>query len=210
MAMTTERQAQGDRVRSSSRNILVILGHPDKDSFCSALAAAYSQSARASGAAVRELWLGELQFDPTLWHGYHHIQPLEPDLVRAQDDIVWANHLVFVYPNWWGSMPALMKGFFDRAFLPGFAFKYHKQDPFWDRLLAGRSAHLIVTMDTPAWYYRWMFKMPGHQQMKRTILEFCGIKPIKITEIAPVRGSTPAQRSRWLAKIQKLATQSIR
>jgi putative NADPH-quinone reductase len=131
---------------------------------------------------------------------------LESDLVQAQEDILWANHLVFVYPNWWGTMPALLKGFLDRVLLPGFAFKYHRDDPFWDRLLTGRTAHLIVTMDTPPWYYRWFFKMPGHQQMRRTVLEFCGIKPVKITEIGPVKGSSEKKRTQWIAHVEQLAT----
>ncbi len=204
--MTARQTTFRDRIPQVSRNVLVILGHPDRQSFCAALAEAYIQGATAAGQAVRTLDVGELQFDPVLRHGYQQVQPLEPDLVQAQEDIRWANHLVFVYPNWWGTMPALLKGFIDRVFLPGFAFKYHSDDPFWDRLLTGRSAHLIVTMDTPPWYYRWVFKMPGHQQMRRTILEFCGIKPVRITEIAPVRKATLQQRSRWLTKVQRLAS----
>lgn len=209
MNMSVQPSADPDRAHFAAK-VLVILGHPDRASFCGALAEAYGQHVRAAGAAVRELNLGSLQFDPVLWHGYRQIQALEPDLQQAQADILWADHLVFVYPNWWGSMPALLKGFFDRTLLPGFAFKYHTHDPFWDRLLVGRSAHLIVTMDTPSWYYRWFFKMPGHQQMKRTILEFCGVKPIRITEIAPVRQSTPVQRSRWLEQVGRLAERDYR
>lgn len=187
------------------QRILVILGHPQADSFCGAIAQAYCNSAQAAGAEVKLLKLGDLTFDPILWHGYHQIQPLEPDLLQAQADIRWATHLVFVYPNWWGGLPALLKGFCDRVLLPGFAFKYHPNDPFWDRLLKGRSAHLIVTMDTPPLYYRWVFKMPGHQQMRRTILEFCGIKPVHITELGPIRGASARQRSHWLTKVRHLA-----
>jgi len=194
-------------VNQQQSRILVILGHPQRDSFCGALAQAYADAARSAGAAVRELYLGDLKFDPILRHGYRQIQALEPDLVEAQEAIQWAKHLVFVYPNWWGSMPALLKGFIDRAFLPGFAFKYRTNSPLWDRLLSDRTAHLIVTMDTPPWYYRWVFKMPGHNQMRRTILEFCGIKPVKITEIGPVRAASLQQRKKWLAKVTGLATQ---
>ncbi len=211
MLITTRRRQpngtkpQQGRQNSRPKKVLVILGHPQRDSFCGALAQAYVTSARTAGCEVQELYLGELQFDPILWHGYHSIQPLEPDLVKAQDAIAWANHLVFIYPNWWGTMPALLKGFIDRVFLPGFAFKYRQDSPFWDRLLAGRSAHLIVTMDTPPLYYRWFFKMPGHEQMRRTILEFSGIKPVQITEFGSVRHASPKQRQKWLAKIQTLA-----
>jgi putative NADPH-quinone reductase len=89
-------------------------------------------------------------------------------LINAQNDITWAEHLTLVYPIWWGGIPALLKGFFDRVFLPGFAFKYRKGSPFPDKLLKGRTAHLLVTMDTPPWYYRWVYRMPGLHQMRKT------------------------------------------
>ena len=187
-----------------SKKILVILGHPQKESLCGALAEAYAAGAIAEGGEVRTLALGDLAFDPILWNGYREIQPLEPDLVKAQELITWADHLVFVYPNWWGTMPALMKGFFDRTLLPNFAFKYRQDSPMWDKLLANRTAQLLVTMDTPPWYYRWVFKMPGHEQMKRTILGFCGIKVVKITEFAIVKKSLLAQRQKWLTIAKKL------
>ena len=95
------------------------------------------------------LRLGELVFDPVLHNGYSDIQALEPDLLSAQSDILWATHLVFVFPIWWGGIPALMKGFLDRIFLPGFAFKYRAGKTFPDKLLQGRTAHLLVTLDTP-------------------------------------------------------------
>ena len=188
------------------KHILIILGHPDADSFCGALARAYTEGASNSGHETQSLYLGDLTFDPILWKGYNQIQELEPDLIKTQELIQWANHLVFVYPNWWGSMPALMKGFFDRVFLPGFAFKYRENSPLWDKLLTPRTAQLLVTMDTPSWYYRWVFHRPGHNQMKRTILEFCGIKIENITEFAPIKGANPKQLHKWLELAKQLGT----
>ncbi|MDH5387860.1 MAG: NAD(P)H-dependent oxidoreductase [Gammaproteobacteria bacterium] len=186
------------------KKILVILGHPDEESFCGALAKAYIEGAKDSGNEVHTINLGELKFDPVLWKGYSKIQELEPDLVNAQELMQWSNHLVFIYPNWWGTMPALMKGFFDRAFLPGFAFKYRDNSSFWDKLLSGRTAHLIVTMDTPSWYYRWIYRRPGHNEMKRTILGFCGIKVKTITEIAIVRNSQSEVRGQWIRMVERM------
>ena len=125
--------------------ITVLLGHPDVDSYCGSLARAYSDAARSAGAEVREINLAELTFDPVLWHGYREIQQLEPDLLDAQDALRWADVLVFAYPTWWGGAPALLKGFVDRVFLPGFAFKYRENSRFWDRLLVGRSGRLLVS-----------------------------------------------------------------
>jgi len=190
------------------KNILVIIGHPDAKSFCGSLAKAYIDSAKVSGLEVRELQLGNLKFDPILWKGYRKIQELEPDLAKAQELIQWSNHIVFVYPNWWGAMPALMKGFFDRVLLPGFAFKYRKDSPLWDKLLSGRTAHLMVTMDTPPWYYRWIYHRPGHNEMKRTILGFCGIKVVKISEFALIKSSSQQQREKWINVAKKLGSKA--
>jgi len=184
------------------KKTLVISGHPNENSFCAALVDAYVESARSAGADVQVIELGKISFDPVLWHGYKNKQKLEPDLEKAQELITWAEHLVFVYPNWWGTMPALMKGFLDRVLLPGFAFKYRKDSLLWDKLLTGRTAHLIVTMDSPAWYYRWVVRMPGHHEMKKSILGFCGINVVKISSFGPIRRSTEEQREKWLEQVR--------
>lgn len=188
-----------------SKRILVILGHPSNTSFCAALTDRYVQTARNAGHEVRELRLGALDFDPILREGYRQVQPLEADLLQAQADITWAEHLTLIYPIWWGAIPALLKGFFDRVLLPGFAFKYRPGKAFPEQLLRGRSADLLVTLDTPPWYYRWVYRMPGLHQVRRTTLAFCGIKPRHTLTFGPVLGSTDGQREAWLMKVQAIA-----
>ena len=190
-----------------SKQLTVILGHPDPFSFCGHIAETYVAAARAAGHSVRLFRLGEMSFDPVLRHGYATPQELEPALLEIREAIDWAQHLIFIYPTWWGAMPAILKGMFDRLFLPGYAFRYRKDSVWWDRLLTGRSARAIVTMDTPPWYYRLIYRMPGHHQIKRTILEFCGIKPVRITSLGPIRGSSQAQRQKWLRQVEQLAAQ---
>lgn len=189
-----------------SKRILVILGHPSSNSFCGALAERYAQSALRAGHEVRQLFLGKMDFDPVLREGYQQVQPLEADLRRAQTDILWAEHLTLVYPIWWGGVPALLKGFLDRVLLPGFAFKYREGKAFPDKLLHGRSAHLLVTMDTPPWYYRWIYRMPGLHQMRKTTLAFCGIQPQRTLTFGPVLGSSAGQRETWLLQAQAIAS----
>ncbi|CAN7700791.1 NAD(P)H-dependent oxidoreductase [Pseudomonas sp. GL-B-26] len=188
------------------KRILVILGHPASNSFCGALAERYAQSAARAGHEVRQLFLGAMDFDPVLREGYQQVQPLEADLRRAQADIVWAEHLTLVYPIWWGGIPALLKGFFDRVFLPGFAFKYREGKAFPEKLLHGRSAHLLVTMDTPPWYYRWIYRMPGLHQVRKTTLAFCGIEPQRTLTFGPILGSSADQRETWLLQAQAIAS----
>ena len=187
------------------KRILLILGHPSTTSFCAALAERYAQSALDAGHEVRQLRLGEMVFDPVLRDGYQQFQTLEDDLNAAQSDILWAEHLTLVYPIWWGGIPALLKGFFDRVLLPGFAFKYRKGKAFPDKLLNGRTAHLLVTMDTPPWYYRLIYRMPVLHEVRKTTLQFCGIKPLRTLTFGPVLGSTDQQRRSWLQQAQAIA-----
>ena len=191
-------------MNTSNKRILIIMAHPGSHSLTQAMAEHYQKGALESGADVGYLSLKALHFDPVLNEGYRGQQPLEPDLIEAQQAILWAQHLVFVYPIWWGAMPSLLKGFIDRTFLPGFAFKYRKDSVWWDKLLAGRSARLITLMDTPPWYFRWIYRMPGHNQMKRTILEFCGVKPVRISSFGAVRTANEKQRESWLREVYRM------
>lgn len=189
------------------KKTLIINGHPDKESFCFALAESYKKGADSAGADCKLVHLIDLEFNPILTFGYRKISELEPDLVKIQEEILAADHLVLVYPNWWATFPALLKGFLDRVLMPDFAFKYHEDSPFWDKLLAGKTARMIVTMDTPKWYYFLMNKNAGHNAMRIGVLEFCGIKPVKITSFAPVKSSDEAKRKKWLAKVEELGKQ---
>ena len=187
-----------------AKRILVILGHHSQDSLCAALADAYASGAIEAGHEVRRLDVGAMAFDPVIRNVEHMGENLEPDVLRAQEAVTWAQHIVIAYPVWWGGPSALLKGFFDRVFLPGFAFRFRDNSPMWDKLLVGRSAHLLVTMDTPSWFYRWIFRRPGHNLLKHTILGFCGIKPVTITDFAPVKGSTVQKREQWLARARNI------
>ena len=186
------------------KHILVINGHPDKESYCHELARAYKRGADNAKTDCKLINLEELTFDPILHHGYKQRTELEPDLLSIQEDIKNADHVVFVYPNWWGTYPALLKGFIDRAFLPKFAFKYRENSLLWDKLLNGKTARLIVTMDSPKWYYNLVFKKPGHNSFKKGILKFCGIKPVKITTFSPLKSSNDEKRKEWIKKVETL------
>ncbi|MCF4166515.1 NAD(P)H-dependent oxidoreductase [Zavarzinia compransoris] len=185
----------------AGRRILIVLGHPSGGSFCAAAASRYAEGAASAGAEIRQLRLGEIAFDPILREGYRSRQPLEPDLEDARAAVTWAEHVVFVYPIWWGSVPALLKGFLDRVFLPGFAFAYREGRPLPDRLLKGRSGRLIVTMDTPGWFNWLVYGAPGHRMMTQTVLKFCGIGPVRRSVFAPVRNSTDKARAAFLEKM---------
>jgi NAD(P)H dehydrogenase (quinone) len=187
------------------KKILLIVGHPNPSSFNHALATQYAESARQAGHTVTVLDLHTLQFDPILRLGYAGEQALEPDLQMAQAEIRAADHIVVVFPSWWGSVPALLKGFIDRTLLPGFAFKYQSRDtPWWDRLLKGRTGHLMVTMDTPWWYNRLFYGNANINTMKAATFQFCGIMKVKVSIFDGVRLSKPEKRARWMERARRL------
>ena len=190
------------------KKILIINGHPDKETFNYAISEAYKIGALQSNADIQEIKVRELNFNPNLQFGYRKQTALEPDLIIAQEKIKWADHLVWIYPVWWGSYPALLKGFIDRVFLPGFAFQKKENSVRWDKYLTGKTARIICTLDQPAWYYRWIYKRPSHYAMKNLTLNFIGIKKVKTTSIGPIRLSKETYRKKWLQKIQKLGLQN--
>lgn len=189
------------------KKITILIGHPNGGSFCAALAGAYHKGAESRSAKVRTIDLSKLNFEPNLKMGYQERMELEPDLLAAQETIKWADHVVIIHPLWWGSMPAVLKGFFDRVLLPGFAYQIHGNGKTWDKLLAGRSARVIITMDSPGWYNRFFYKRASHHTLKAAILEFCGIKPVRTTEIRGVTKSSSTQREAWLSQIETLGKQ---
>jgi len=188
-----------------NKKILLILGHPRQNSFCGSLADAYLKGAQDAGHKIQTLYLGELNFNLILWDTQATTakQILEPCLADAREKIKWADHLVFVYPTWWSSMPALLKGFLDRVFTTGFAFKYRKKGILPERFLTGKTLRLIITMDTRPWVYQWLLGNI-HKKEMRNLAVFCGIDSPRTTYLGPIKFSSLAQRQKWLEQIYKL------
>lgn len=186
------------------KQILIINGHPDKESFNHALSAAYIKGVNKTDSELTQINISDLDFNPNLRFGYRKRMELEPDLVGAIDKIKKADHIVWVFPIWWGGYPALMKGFIDRTFLPGVTFQPIEGKPLPKKLLKGKSARLIITSDTPKWYDFLIMKRPAINQFKKGTLQFCGITPVKVTFISVIKGSTLNFREKWLKKISLL------
>jgi len=183
--------------------VLIICGHPNSESLVAAMCREYAEGARKGGHDVRQLAVSDMKFDPIL-RGRKEVMALEPDLLAAQESITWCQHLVIAYPTWWGSMPALLKGFIDRTIQPGFGFKYREGSPLWDRLLVGRSARVMVTMDAPSIYDLLVYWSSSRRTMTHPILRFCGFKPVRTSTFSSVKSSTPERRKKWLASVRQL------
>lgn len=183
------------------KKILIFLGHPDKETKCGSFADAYEAGAREAGHEVQRVNIGDLQFDPILHKGYKVIQQLEPDLKMAQEKIKWCSHFVLFYPAWWSTMPAILKGFFDRAWLPMFAFHFHKHLG-WDGLLKGRSATVYVTSDSHPLIARFLFGDTTNE-IKKCILWFAGFRNISINKIGPLKNISAQKLQKWQESFKK-------
>ncbi|KQW42454.1 MULTISPECIES: NAD(P)H-dependent oxidoreductase [unclassified Roseateles] len=185
--------------------ILLILGHPDgaRRHLCHALADAYADGARAAGHAVRVIDVAALDF-PLLrskddWD--HGSAPAA--LLPAQQDILWAGHVVLFFPLWLGDMPALLKGFLEQVARPGFALGKPGEGGLGGKLLKGRSARVVVTMGMPALVYRWYFRAHSLKSLERNILGFVGFAPVRETLVGSVEALGEAGVAKWLRQMRR-------
>ena len=193
---------------TSVRKIFVLLGHSHTQGFTAELADAYERAARTAGHEVKRLNLGELKFDPILHKGYSEIQPLEPDLVRVQENIRWAKHVVILYPNWWTSMPALLKGRFDRMWLPGFAFSFSKENHDITELLEGKTARVIVVDGAQSPFMTRLKYGDYTNEISRGILGFSGMH-VQVTTMGPCEHPDVAKHEEWVAQVRNLGSEGI-
>jgi NAD(P)H dehydrogenase (quinone) len=191
-----------------SKNIVILLGHPDTETFTGTLADEYQAAAEEAGHTVTRLNLGNMQFDPILHKGYKEIQHLEPDLQYAQEMITAADHLVVVYPNWWCTMPALLKGFFDRVWLPGFAFNFNKETKKIEQHLKGKTARVIIVAGTHSPFATWWQFGDYTNEIQHGILGFAGIRSA-VSAFGPCEKTTDEVRDKWRAKVRDLGRQGL-
>ena len=195
------------------RNIAIIDGHPDPSQarLNHALADRYAEAARAAGNEVRRIQVAALDF-PLLRspENYYTQQPPEA-IQQAQRDIAWADHLVFFYPLWHGDMPALLKGFVEQTFRPGFAMDYGGAMRFPKQLFKGKSARIVVTMGMPAVIYRTYFRAHSVKGFKRSTLGLCGVSPIRVTLLGTAGAAGDGiQRERLLGRMGRVAERDSR
>lgn len=186
--------------------ITIIQGHPDTQArhFGHALADEYAKGAQDGGHEVRRIEVAALDFPILRTKEDFERGPLPASIKLAQEAMAWADHLVIIYPLWHGMMPALLKAFFEQVFRPGFGVSYAELGRMPRKLLAGRTARIVVTMGMPAFIYRWYFGAHGLKTLKRNLLGFCGIRPMKESLIGKVEEMTEAQRAGWLDEMRGL------
>ena len=186
--------------------VLLVQGHPDRAArhFGHALAEAYLQGAREKGHQTRVLEVAAIEFPLVASAAEWQAGASAPAILEAQRAIAWADHLVIVFPLWLGDMPARLKGFLEQVLRPGFAIGEAKPGRLPQKLLKGRSARIVVTMGMPAFFYRLVYRSHSVKSLKRNILEFCGVSPVRASLIGMVEGESASAHETWLAKMRLL------
>lgn len=182
------------------------MGNPDTDTMSAYFAGVYRDAAVQAGHEVRYTNLVDMKFDPLLHKGYKVIQELEPDLVKVQQDITWADHFVVVYPIWWSGMPSLLKAMFERMWLPHFAFSFHKNNMGWDKLLKRKTSRIITLSKMHPFLIRFMFGDFANA-LKSAILQFSGFK-VRVTSIGGSETMSNAKKLAWARVVSKLAVKA--
>jgi len=183
------------------RKILIVYAYPEDSGFAETIIEYYTRGLKETDANYLLLNIAQIKFDPILWGGYNSTQEMEPDIIEAQQHIAWADHLVFAYPMWWGGMPALLKGFIERTFLPGFSFRFLSGGKI-EKLLTGKTARLIVTMHMSPKEYIDKMCAAGERMFRDAILNFCGIDDIETNYIGPIYKAGEEQKNSWFSDLQ--------
>lgn len=186
-----------------TKKIVVLCGHPDAETFTGSVLDHYQAAAEEAGHEVSRFNLGDMHFDPILHHGYKTIQELEPDLITLQNAIRECDHLVIGYPNWWCTMPALLKGLFDRFWLPGFAFNFNKDTKKIEQHLTGKTARVFIFSGSHSPFATWWKFGDYTNEIQYGILEFAGIST-EVTSFGPCEKVDDTCRTKWIKKVESL------
>lgn len=189
--------------------ILIIDGHPDpgRDHFCHALAEAYTEGARSTGKETRLISVADADF-PLLRRAADFAAPPDaPSIIRAREDILWANHIVIIFPLWLGGAPALLRAFLEQISRGGFVAEISNRGV--GQKLKGRSARLIVTMGMPAMIYRFWFHEHGVRNIMQGVLGLAGIAPVRRTLFGMIEGVGDVMRRQRLDEVRRLGRDGV-
>lgn len=183
--------------------VLIVTAHPSSKGFTHKIAESYKVGVESSGGEVEILDLYK-ESNKQGYLSFENIKDVSTDSVRDlyQQKITEANHIVFIHPLWWGSMPAVMKNFIDCNLTARFAYKYVKGRPVG--LLKGRTASVYVTCDGSMWLYRLLFS-PFKITWRFIILGVCGLKVKNISVLDKKFKRTEKELNNFLEEVRKVA-----
>ncbi len=186
----------------------MIHSHPVIDSFSSALRESASEGARAAGHDVRVLDLGAMSFNPVMsadeLRGYKALATVTSDDLTVHIDAVkWAEVLVFVYPTWWSTLPAQLKGWLERVMRPGVAFVFDENNKVRPGLRQVRRIVGITTYGSK-WPYVKLMKDSGRRTLLRALkLNTSWRTRSKWIALYGVDGASEKERNHFLAVVRQ-------
>ena len=182
-------------------NVLIIIANPKVDSFSFAMANKYKELALTKGYKVETIDLYRSKYQQPFF-SYENANGLKNtyEMDFFQSKIAQADELVFIFPYWWGSMPAILKNFIDWNLSRGFAFEYVNSRP--KGLLTDKNVKIFTTTGAPSFIY----KITGannrlKKMFQKQIIEFCGMK-LKAFNIYGGIDKSKTKTSAILDKIQ--------
>lgn len=187
--------------------ILAVLAHPDEASFSHAIAATAVAALKRHGHEVVLLDLYREQLDPVLpAPEIPENGKIDPSIRDHCRELALADGIVVIHPNWWGMPPAILKGWIDRVFRPGVAYRFLDGDhgegvPVG--LLKAKAAIVFNTSNTPAEREQNIFGDPLEALWKTCVFDLCGVKAFHRRMFGVMVASTPEQRGRWLDEVRE-------
>jgi NAD(P)H dehydrogenase (quinone) len=190
---------------------LIIYAHPNPASFNAGIKETIVTELTAGGHDVRVRDLYEMNFNPVLSGldivSMYNGQTPE-DIAAEQREIEWADVLFLIYPTWWISMPAILKGYIDRVFSHGFAFKYGEEGAVG--LLKGKQGFVVQTTGSPEQMLAAMHLVESMEAaVQYGTLGFCGVETLAHKIFYEVPGSTDAQRAAMLDDLKQLIAEKL-
>jgi putative NADPH-quinone reductase len=193
------------------KNICIIQGHPysDGNRLCHALAKSYADGAKKAGARVETVDLGVMEI-PLLRNPADFLAPPSAQIVKAQEAVTRAHHIAVIYPLWLGTMPAVVKAFFEQLSRNQFAIAAPESGKGWPRkMLKGRSARVVVTMGMPATAYKVVFGAHGVRGFESGILGMAGFGPVRETLIGGAGDVKKKRAEKLFGRMRELAVQDV-
>ena len=188
--------------------ILLVIGHPNPESFNHAIAQAAVDTLLANGHEVIYHDLYQERFDPFLWTDeIPKGAKLDPVMERHCVELASADGIIVVHPNWWGQPPAVMKGWIDRAFRPGVAYEFldgDSGDGIPIGLLKASAALVFNTSNTPAERELRDFGDPLERLWKDCLFGLCGVSVFYRKMFRIIVTSSLEQRREWLDEVREV------
>lgn len=195
--------------------VLLVLAHPLPESFAASVARTARETLEAEGHAVDYLDLYAEGFDPRLSErerrGYFD-EPYDiSEVAGFAGRLKAAEALVLVFPQWWFNVPAILKGFFDRVFAPGIAFRHAADGGRIIPLLTNiRVFWVLTTTGSPWWVVKLYMRDPVRRQLRRGIAIFCNKKvDFRMLALHDMDRTTEAKRKGHLERV-KAALRTLR